>query len=129
MSRKEKIKEILLVDEEKVLEEQLKRIRQFLVLTSEGKPMITVDKSELRQKDLITLYLLGKKLAHDADLTDTDKSELSDLSDYLGLDSRSVAARCSELKREGKISSTSRGEFEIVVANIDRVLSEIENQV
>ncbi len=123
----EKIKRALVVDETKLQEELLERVRQHLGIDSRGKVHI-LDPARYRLKDLIALYLIGRAYAAAAKLIKDDAAELPDIAKDIGADYRVVSARLAELRAEGKVEAPARGESRIVFARVPQILNDIEKQ-
>ncbi|MFZ1023295.1 MAG: hypothetical protein WAN87_04090 [Thermoplasmata archaeon] len=122
-----KIKQMLMVDESQLAEEMLERVRNHLGLTPKGQVYIR-EPTRYRQRDLLLLYLAGVRYAADAKLRTSEASTISEISENLGLDSRIVGARLTELRNEGKVESPARGENQIVFPRLLSILNEIEEQ-
>ena len=121
----QKIKEMLLVDEEELFEKTLKRVQAHLGLDKKGKVHIH-SPPQYRQKDLIALYLIGARFAAEAKLRESDTVSLSEICENLAVDSKAAAARLAELRNEGKVESPSRGDSRIVFPRVPSTLNDIE---
>ena len=94
-----------------------------------GEPIILVSRAKLTDRLLIGLYLISKFFASQLELKDTPAATLNELSEKLGIDKDVVSARASDLRREGKVRSPSRGSYEIVFPLIDAILDEVKSKV
>lgn len=115
-----------MVDDTKLQEEQLHRVSSHIRLDGKGRVHI-VEPKRYRMRDTILLYLMGVRYAADAGLRERSTAELSELSENLGVASTSLASRLMELRKEGKVDSEARGEYQIVFARVPTILSEIES--
>jgi len=121
----QKIKEMLMVDEEELFEKTLTRIQAHLGLDKKGRVHIR-SPHQYRQKDLISLYLIGARFAAEAKLRESDTVSLSEICENLAVDSKTAAARLAELRDEGKVESPSRGDSRIVFPRVAAILNDIE---
>jgi DNA-binding transcriptional ArsR family regulator len=121
----EKIKKALIVDEAKLQEELLERVKQHVRIDNRGRVYI-LDPTRYRLKDLIALYLIGRAYAAEAKLIKDDAAELSEIARDIGGDYRVVSARLAELRNEGKVEAPARGQSRIVFARVPQILNEIE---
>ncbi len=121
----DKIRKMLVVDETKLQEEFLERVAKHLRIDDRGRVHI-LDPTRYRLKDLIALYLIGRRYAAEAKLNSNDAPDLTEIVRDLGADYHGVAARLSELRNEGKVEAPSRGKSRIVFARVPQILNEIE---
>lgn len=123
----EKIKKALMIDEAQLQEEILQRVSQYLRIDSKGR--VFLDESwKYRLKDGVSLFLIGRKYAYEAGLQESDDMSVTEISEALGLDSKNVGARLSELRNEGKIESTSRGRSRVIFPRVVNILNEIDTE-
>ena len=120
-----KIRDALMIDEDKLQEEMLQRLQAHIGLDSRGHIHIR-EPTRYRQKDAIALYLIGARYASEAGLREVDSATLSEVSQALGVDTRIVAARLAELREEGKAESPARGEYRIVFARVPWIVNELK---
>ncbi len=119
------IKEALMIDELKLQEQMLSRVKVHLGFDSSGRVVI-LNPLQYRQRDLIALYLIGVKYAANAGLRPSDAASLAEVSEGLGLQNRPVAARLSDLRHEGKIESPGRDRHRVVAGRIPWILNEVD---
>lgn len=122
---KEKLRE-LIIDEKELTEALIDRIKKLIRLTKDGGVVFMIPKDELSIKSQVMLYLLGKKMARDADLVSSEVASIDEISGAIGADYFTVAARLNELKKEGLVLTVERGGYTIQPANINKILDEVE---
>ncbi|MHA2246595.1 MAG: hypothetical protein ACXADY_16755 [Candidatus Hodarchaeales archaeon] len=115
MSKEELIKKFLVVDETKILEENLKLASELIFLTNNGEILFKINEDELSIKERILLYMLGKKYAFEAKLVDEENIGLDELSKQLRVGKESMAARIADLRNERKIKNVKRGEYALQI--------------
>ncbi len=124
--RAEMIRERLVVDEEEVFGRVLSRVEQLLMLDTEGAIHVRGSKADYTQRHLVGLYLIGRKFAQLAGLSDTDIATADELAGFTGTSAGAVSARITELKSEGVVESIRRAEWRIRYARLESLLDEIE---
>jgi predicted transcriptional regulator of viral defense system len=125
-SRAAKIKKHLVVDEEKLLDDSLERLKKVVVLTKEGNVHFVVDRRSLSDRQLIALYLIGKRYAHEAHIIQEQFIDLNQISKDLLLDLKVSAARLAELTHQGLVERHQRGKYSASPFAAESVLDEIE---
>lgn len=129
MSNEDLIKKILVVNETRILEENLKLASELIFLTNNGEILFKIDEDELSIKERILIYMLGKKYAFEAKLVDKESMGLDELSKQLGVSKESLAARLSDLRNERKIKNVKRGEYELQIYDIKKFLMSILKKI
>lgn len=125
----EKIRQKLTVDESVILEQMLDRLSRLIGLTKDGKVLIKFDRTKTTTRSLISIYAVGKFMAKQAGYSSEDIITIDELTRELGIDGKIVAARVSELRREGVIMGVERGQYRINPSYIEYILAEIERQI
>jgi hypothetical protein len=120
-----KIRNKLLVDEKVLFDELLDKAAKYIRLDSTGRVCFK-SLNSLRKLDAIALFLLGKKLAKDAGLSDNDLADAQESARATGVTKPVAAARLHDLVVNGKAESPERGKFRIVVSAAHSILHEIE---
>jgi len=122
--------EDLLVDKKDQIENFVKKAKELIGIDKEtGETVILVSRSGLSDRHLIGLHLIGRYFASELKKVDSSIMSLKELSEVTGLDYHSVAARLSELKREGFVRSPSRGDWEIIFPKIGMFLDEVREKL
>lgn len=116
-----------MVDEGKILEDSLERLKNIIVLTKEGAVHFLADRGNLSSRQVILLYLIGKRYAREANLIDVESLTLDQISKDLVLSPKVAAARLAELKNEGLVESKQRGHYGSSPFAAEAILSEIES--
>jgi len=125
-----KMLEELLIDREERLRRLIKKSKDILGIDkTSGEPIILVPRSKLSDKDRIALYILGAYFSYELGLRESPSVHRSELASKLGLDTKIVSARATELKREKIIKSSKRGEYEILIPGIEDLLDSIREKV
>ena len=131
MSRKEKLKE-LLVDENEVFEQIIDKVKQLIGINkTDGSIVFKIDQENLTDHQAILLYLLGAKFAFDLELREYPEVSNQELADFLNRDPNAIGSRISELKKERKVTSPERGKHivkPLIIKNdIDEIVQKGEN--
>jgi hypothetical protein len=122
---KRKIREELMVGKKSVLEDNLPKAKKVLVLSEDGEVDLLVDKSDLTNRQLIALYMVGKAYAKEAGLVETEVVTNEELVDKLGLSYNSVRGSATHRLRLEGVMHTDNGEHRIEYSKIGTVLDEI----
>lgn len=107
---KRKIIEEMTVDYGNALEKNFDLAKQLIRITKDGKIDILF-KDKLTGKESISLYLIGKLYAKEAELTPTNDAGNKELMDELGVPRGSVLPWLKELRDENKIKTITKGKF------------------
>lgn len=125
MSKKETIRKALLIDEEENLEKIVSLAGKIIGITKEGDIRLRIQEKEMTLKEKVLLLLIGKKLAHEAELSADSTITLDEISRILKADKKISSARISELIREGKVRFKDRGRYQVVFYDIEIFLENI----
>ena|SRR2546426_2232584 len=129
MSEKQ-VLSVLLTDETETLNRLVKKAERSLKINKKtGDTILLPPKTRLTDRQLIALYLLGRYFSSRLELTQTDTLSIEDLCKLSNLESNSVSARISDLKREGLIESAERGTYRVSYQSLESfgpILEEIE---
>lgn len=121
----EKIRKKLLIESE-ITDEILDKASKLIGLTKDGKIIFKVDRGKLSMADQILLYLVAKKLAHEAELVDRDSCSTSELSRELGIPMKVVAARLSELLKKGFVERLEIGTYRVSPIAVSETINRLE---
>jgi len=125
MSKEDKIRKILVVDEHTIWEKTLEQVSKLIMLTEEGDVFFKVKKSDMTNKDIILLYMVGKKFSFEGKLVESDTVNLDELSEFLGINKQKVASRISELKSEQKVKLVNRGYYSLQTYILEKAIDEM----
>jgi len=122
--------EDLLVDKKDQIENFVEKAKDLVGIDNEtGENVILVSRSGLSDRHLIGLHLIGKYFASELQKVDSSTMSLKELAQVTGLSYHTVAARLSDLKREGLVRAPSRGDWEIIFPKIGVFLDEIRDKL
>ncbi len=113
------------MNEDEIFEEILDMSGKYIQLDSSGRVHLR-SRESLRAADAVVLYLLGRRLARDANLCENDAANAGEVSDATGLKRDVAIARLNELKKLGKIESPERGIYRVFMARAHAILSDIK---
>lgn len=122
-----KILEPLLVDELETLRELVEKIGKFLRINKHtGDAVILVSQDVLSQKDLIALHIVARYFAFKLGLTSSDSITIEELKRKTGIhNDKLIAARTSELRKEGVIEVVKKGAYRISLPNLIKYLDQL----
>jgi len=126
---KELIREQLIIDEQSIISDILPKVRELIRLTKDGKPLIVADKSRIPKIYHVLLYLVGKKLAYLAELTDSPEASIKEISSTLDFPENYTRALLSELLSKGLIRRSERGLYVAETMRIREIVSMIESKL
>ena len=126
---KELIREQLIIDEQSIISDVLPKVRELVRLTKDGKPVIVADKSRIPKIYHVLLYLVGKKLAHLAELTDSPEASIKEISSALDFPENYTRALLSELLSKGLIKRSERGLYVAETMRIREIVFMIESKL
>ena len=113
MTYEEKLKE-LLIDDKEILKELIEKAKPlFRINKNDGIIVFKIPLKELSDKQVIILYCLGAHFAVELNLREQPEVTNDELIKFTGKTKHTINPRLSELKREKKLSSPSRGLFKI----------------
>jgi len=107
---KELIREQLIIDEQSIIRDILPKVKELIRLTKDGKPVIVADKSRIPKIYHVLLFLIGKKLAYLAELTDSPEASIKEISSTLDFPENYTRALLSELLSKG-LSREAKGGY------------------
>ena len=128
---KKKIIEEMTVDYGSALEKNFDIAKQLIRITKDGK-IDVLYKDRLTGKESISLYLIGKLYAKEADLTTTKDAGNNELMDELGVPKGSILPWIKELRDDNRIKTISKGRFtyHTIAPNVvERSLKEIIKKI
>ncbi|MGA8905215.1 MAG: hypothetical protein WB661_09435 [Candidatus Bathyarchaeia archaeon] len=126
-SRADKIRKHLVIDESKLLDDSLERLRRVIALSKDGGVHFVADKRTFSDRQLIALYLIGKRFAYEAGLVKEQSIAMSQIAKDLRLEYGIVAARLADLRSAGLVDSPQRGKYSATAFAAEAILSDIES--
>jgi len=128
---KRKIIEEMTVDYGSALEKNFELAKQLIRITKDGK-IDVLFKDKLTGTENISLYLIGKLYAKEAELTPTNDAGNKELMDELGVPRGSVLPWLKDLRDANKIKTITKGKYTyhtIALNVVEKTLKEILNKV
>lgn len=128
---KRKIIEEMTVDYGSALEKNFDLAKQLIRITKDGK-IDVLFKDKLTGTENISLYLIGKLYAKEAELTPTNDAGNKELMDELGVPRGSVLPWLKDLRDENKIKTITKGKYTyhtIALNVVEKTLKETLNKV
>lgn len=125
---KQRILDEMRVDHANALEKNFELAKQFIRITSEGKVEVLV-KDQLNGQQQILLYLIGKLYAKEAGTTSVEYAGNKELTEELSIPMGSLLPWLKGLRDQNKIKSVKKGNHQISVNLIEKILREIEKKV
>jgi len=123
---KKRIIEEMTVDYSSALEKNFDVAKQFIRITKSGKVDIQF-KDKIKQKEQISLYLIGKLYAKEAGLVTADDVGNNELMSELGLPKGSLLPWIKELRDEKKIILVKRGKYSYHSMSLNYVEKTLKN--
>ena len=106
---KQRILEEMGYAEEEMLEKCLEQAREVVRIRDNGRVFV-LGKEQLDGQRTLLSYLLGKRYAHAADLSDTYKASVDELVEETGLNRNSIPVWLAELKDKTGMIDADRGD-------------------
>lgn len=128
---KRKIIEEMTVDYGSALEKNFDLAKQLIRITKDGK-IDVLFKDKLTGKENISLYLIGKLYAKEAELVPTDDAGNNELMDELGVPKGSLLPWLKELRDGHKIKTITKGKYTyhaIALNIVEKTLKDILEKV
>jgi len=129
MDLKDRVLEEMLADHGDALERNFELAKKLIRITPAGKVEILADRNKLTGKELILLYLIGKRYANVAGLADSEGVSNQELMDELGMPLGSVLPWTKDLRDNNKIKAIKQGIHTIPLNNIEKILHEIGDKL
>lgn len=127
---KKKILSELIIDEEAVLNELVKKSKNLIAIGgTTGEVFLRCDKTKLGNKDLVFLNLLGIYFSYEMDLIDNKYIDRKNLSKMVGTSENVISARISDLRKENLVDSNNEGHYCILVAKVPEYLDIITEKL
>ena len=123
--RKKEIFQEMLIDDERILEKVVEKAKQVFNLDRSGNVIFLVSRTKLTQRQELAMQLLGKYIASELDIAESDIMTADELAEIAEPDKPSVRARLNELKKERVVESPERGQFRISILGVEKILDEI----
>ena len=127
---KKKIIDEMTIDHSNTLENSFEIAKQFIRVTRSGSVSI-IGESDVSAKDMITLYLIGKLYAAEAELSDYNAVESAELESELRLASGTIKSALKRLRDNHIIESTKvDGEtrHKIRLSHLDKELDKYQSK-
>jgi hypothetical protein len=129
MSEKEYYKK-LLIDKSKKIETLVSKAKDVLGIDNEtGEPIILVSRAKLTDENYIALYMIGRFVACELELTKSPSAVYTEIAKKSGISKEIVAARLSGMKKKGYVRQTGSKEWEIIFPRIGEILDEIRQKL
>lgn len=120
----ELIKRYLMKQSEKIKEEYLQRIAQYIFITENGYIRLTEKGEKLKNIDKVALCVAGRTLAYKAKLVQEETITNEEISTILSLDKEIVSARLSDLEKEDTVERVEQGAYRLV--SINKLIQRLE---
>jgi len=118
--------EKLIIDEGELSEVLIDRLRKFIRLTRNGEVVFVIPKDQLPVKAQVLLYLAGKKIARELELTKTDTAGIEEIAIALAADYFTVAGGLNELKNQRLVFAVERGSYTVQLSMLREILDIVE---
>ena len=125
MRKEEKIREILMINEDEYWEETLKLASELISITEGGDTIFKISEKKLTFREKILLYMLGKKYSYEARISNEPFITLDELTRDLNANRNAISARVSELVRESKLKYLEKSKYQLAFFDIKKLLDEI----
>lgn len=125
MSKEEKIRKTLVVDTQTIWDKTVEKASKLIMLTEQGDVFFKINKANMTNKEIVLLYMIGKKFALEGNLVETEEANLDELSEFIGINKQNIAARISELKNEQKIKLVNRGHYVLQSYIIEKTVNQL----
>lgn len=99
----------------------------MIALSKDGGVHFVADKRTFSDRQLIALYLIGKRFAYEAGLVKEQSIAMSQIAKDLRLEYGIVAARLADLRSAGLVDSPQRGKYSATAFAAEAILSDIES--
>lgn len=120
----------MITDTTNALERNFNLAKKFVEISQEGKVNVLLKShSEIDAKDSLTLYMVGKLYAKEAELCESEAVSNDELAEELGLPGGTVRRALVELRNERKITQAKRGLHSIKTNLLERILNDIALKV
>jgi DNA-binding transcriptional regulator GbsR (MarR family) len=122
-----KILDRLLTDEVETLKNLVNKAEKYLKISKHtGEPIINLPREKISMKDLVALHVAGRYFAFKLGLTSTETITLEELKNKTGISNEKLlAARVSELRKEGLIEYVRKGVYRISLPNLSRFFDQL----
>ena len=105
------------------------KVKELIRLTKNGKPVIVADKSRIPKIYHVLLFLIGKKLAYLAELTDSPEASIKEISSTLDFPENYTRALLSELLSKGLIKRSERASYAAETMEIREIIPMIKSKL
>lgn len=122
----ELVRKHLVVDHSQIISDIIVRSKPILMLDASGGIHLRDATVHLPQRDLMLVFLLGRKLAFLGGLSSATSARVEELTHFAGTGASVVRARLADFKREGKVQSSERGTWSLKDARLNDVIVELE---
>lgn len=125
MTDRRAILQQILIDEEALFKSLVERARQIFRLKPTGEIVFIIPRSSITQRQVVATYLIAGLFGKELGLYDTNTICADELSVSTGIDTKTITARLSELRKENIADSPGRGQFSISIFGADKILNEV----
>ncbi|WP_414838138.1 hypothetical protein ACK3SF_01920 [Candidatus Nanosalina sp. VS9-1] len=126
MSLEDKIRNELVKEDPKYLEEHLQDAKKIFSLTDSGD--INIEVNNPSQKDRILIHFIGLKYAHEGGMRDSCSQHYKDLCGELGLNQSSARVALSNWKSKGFIKQPDTGVYELDASSLGEIIEFMEDK-
>ena len=123
------VREQLIIDEQEVIKRLLPRIKRLIGLTKDGKILFIVSRNQVPKIYQVLLYLVGKRLAHIAELTESPDASIKEISNALGFPENYTRALLSELLSKGLIKRSDAGLYQVELLKVEEAILLVESKL
>lgn len=122
--------EKMLIDEKDVLEKLVDKANKiFRVDKKTGDIVFLIPKTKLIHTELICMLLLGKYFASELKLAKSSILTIEEATKQSGLKKNIVCARLADLKKHKVAKTIKKGEYQISLTEVGRILDEILEKI
>ncbi len=125
---RERIRQSLLVDEHHAMDATLPLCKPHIQLDPTGRVHFK-QLHALKHAERVLLFLVGKRMAKEAGLVETDVSTLDEVAEATGVQRNIVTARLSDLEKKRLVELSGRGSYRAVMANAPAALTAMGKKV
>lgn len=119
------VREKLVVNKDHLFAETVEKSQKFLRLDEGGGIHLDGKTAAMGTKQKVELFLLGRYLAKEGGLLESDAGEDEEIARYFGLKVQEVQKRAHDLKAAGKIESIGAGTYRLTEGRIGEVLDDL----
>ncbi|WP_143085738.1 hypothetical protein [Halogranum rubrum] len=129
MTLEDKIQNRLVADTESILEDNLDRVEKLFQFHSDGTIDIQPQYRDITPQNRIMIYFTAQRFAKEGNISDTDTLDTDFFYERFDRGERTIRNDLQALRESGFISKDGRSSHRIVVENLPKVLTQIEEDV